>query len=162
MTTYATANEVGQPGDGSPSIENLPLVYVVILNWNGYADTADCLTTCLTNRYPRTRIVVVDNGSSDGSELLLRSAFPEITVVQTGSNLGYAGGNNVGIRHALGSGADYVVLLNNDTVVDPDFITSLVQIATADCRPGMLCSNIFFHDPPNVIWFAGATLCPIL
>ena len=162
MTTYSTADEVCHPNDGSPSVENLPLVYVVILNWNGCTDTAECLKTCLTNRYPRTRIVVVDNGSSDGSELLLRSGFPEITILQTGSNLGYAGGNNVGIRHALDSGADYVVLLNNDTVVDPEFITALVKIATADYRLGMFCSKILFHDSPNVIWFAGATLHPIL
>lgn len=139
-----------------------PLVYVVILNWNGHADTVECLRSCGKISYALVRILVVDNGSSDGSEQLLRNEFPEIEVIQTGANLGFAGGNNVGIRHALCQAADYVLLLNNDTVVDPDFITPLVNAAAADPQAGILCSKIFFHDPPNVIWFAGANFFPSL
>jgi len=142
--------------------EASPLVYVVILNWNGHADTVECVRSCLTITYEPVRILVVDNGSSDGSERLLRSEFPEIEVIQTGANLGFAGGNNVGIRHALDHGANYILLLNNDTLVDRDFVTPLVAIAAADCRVGMLCSKIFFHDAPDVIWFAGAHLRPLL
>ncbi len=137
-----------------------PLVYVIILNWNGHADTVDCVRSCLQSRYPRTRLVIVDNGSTDGSEQLLRTEFPDLDVIQTGANLGFAGGNNVGIRHALANAADYVLLLNNDTIVDPDFITPLVEAATADRRAGILCSKILFYDPPNVIWFAGASFHP--
>jgi len=146
----------------SLSMQSVHIVYVVILNWNGHADTIECVKSCLKTSYPRTRVVVVDNGSSDKSEQLLRTAFPEIDVIQTGANLGFAGGNNVGIRHALANAADYVLLLNNDTIVDPDFITPLVAAATSDLEAGILCSKIFFHDTPNVIWFAGASFFPTI
>lgn len=140
----------------------LPLVYMIILNWNGHADTVECVRSCLQSRYPRTRLIIVDNGSTDGSEQLLRSEFPDLNVIQTGTNLGFAGGNNVGIRHALKNAADYVLLLNNDTIVDPGFLKPLVDAATADDEVGILCSKILFHSQSNVIWFAGAKLRPVL
>jgi GT2 family glycosyltransferase len=143
-------------------MDKTPLVYVVVLNWNGHADTVDCVRSCLTNRHPRSRIVVVDNGSSDGSEHLLRREFPEIAILQSGANLGFAGGNNIGIRYALDQGADYVLLLNNDTTVHPDFVASLIKAAGDDGQAGILCSKIFFYDQPNVIWFAGASFSPAI
>jgi GT2 family glycosyltransferase len=142
--------------------EAFPLVYVVILNWNGHADTVECVRSCLKITYEPVRILVVDNGSSDGSERLLRSEFPEIEVIQTGANLGFAGGNNVGIRHALDHGADYVLLLNNDTLVDRDFIAPLVDAAEADPDAGILGSKIYFHEPADVLWYAGATFYPAI
>jgi GT2 family glycosyltransferase len=142
--------------------EASPLVYVVILNWDGHADTVECVRSCLKITYEPVRILVVDNGSSDGSERLLRSEFPEIEVIQTGANLGFAGGNNVGIRHALDHGADCVLLLNNDTLVDRDFITPLVDAAEADPDAGILGSKIYFHEPADVLWYAGANFSPSL
>ncbi len=133
-----------------------PLVYIVILNWNGFRDTVECLESCRSIAYPALRILVVDNGSVDGSETRLRQRFPDLEIIQTGRNLGFAGGNNVGIRIALERGADYVLLLNNDTVVHPDLIAALVRTARSDARIGMLCPKIYRFDPPDVLWYAGA------
>jgi len=132
-----------------------PLAYIVILNWNGWRDTLDCVASCRKLAYDNARIVVIDNGSSDDSEKILRDNLPDIEVIQSGANLGFAGGNNVGIRHAMDHGADYVWLLNNDTVVDPFALTALVEAAGQDSRAGMAGSKIFTFDEPRRLWFAG-------
>ena len=139
-----------------------PLAYIIILNWNGYQDTIECVESCRKLSYPNYRLIIVDNGSTDGSEALLRGRFPDIEVVQTGSNLGFTGGNNIGIRHALGKGADYVILLNNDTIVDREFAAELIKAAEADTSVGMVCSKIYFYDRPDIIWYAGASFYPWL
>jgi GT2 family glycosyltransferase len=100
----------------------------------------------------------VDNASGDGSEAILRERFPDLDFIQTGANLGFAGGNNVGVRHALAQGADYVWLLNNDTVVEAEALSSLVRSAQGDPRVGMVGSKIVYHDAPDLLWFAGAVL----
>ena len=130
-------------------------VYIILLNWNGREDTTACVESCLKLRYPNFRILLVDNGSTDGSEALLRERFPELDVIQTGSNLGFAGGNNVGIRYALEKGADYVWLLNNDTVVDREALGELVRVAEADAGIGVVGSKIYYYDQPELLWFAG-------
>lgn len=137
-----------------------PVVFVIILNWNGYQDTVACVESCLQSTYLAFQILIVDNGSSDNSEPLLRQRFPDIEILQTGSNLGFAGGNNVGIRQALASGADYVWLLNNDTIVAPDALTELVKLAEGAPRVGMVGSKILFHGQPSTIWFAGGFWTP--
>jgi GT2 family glycosyltransferase len=104
----------------------------------------------------------VDNGSVDGSENLLRAMFPDIPLLQAGSNLGFAGGNNLGIRYAIDHGADYIFLLNNDTVVDKEAVTALIEAAAADSGAGMLCSKIYFHERANVLWYAGASFYPVI
>jgi GT2 family glycosyltransferase len=134
-----------------------PLVYVIVLNWNGLEDTIACLESCRLISHDNVRLLVVDNGSSDGSEAALRERFPDVELIQTGKNLGFTGGNNVGMRHALERGADDVILLNNDTIVDPAFVTELVRAARADAAAGMLVSKIYYHDAPDVLWYAGAT-----
>jgi GT2 family glycosyltransferase len=132
-----------------------PLVFLVVLNWNGFEDTVECLESCRAISYPRLRLLVVDNGSVDGSEEKLRERFPDVELVQTGRNLGFAGGNNVGIRRALEQNAEYVLLLNNDTVVDEGFVAALVRTAQSDAAIGMLCPKIYRFDPPDVLWYAG-------
>lgn len=132
-----------------------PLTYIIILNWNGWQDTIDCVESCLKLTYSHVRILIVDNGSTDGSMVKLHERFPDIDLLQTGRNLGFAGGNNVGIRHALEQGADYVWLLNNDTIVDPSALSELVHIAKRDDTLGIVGSKIFYYDQPDVIWFAG-------
>jgi len=128
-----------------------PLVFIIVLNWNGKDDTLECLGSLQQLDYPNFETVVVDNGSTDGSEDVIRSAFPSVNFIQTGRNLGYAGGNNVGIKHALSHGADYVWLLNNDTTVDPNALTALVETAQADPKIAVVGSKIFYYDQPDVI-----------
>jgi GT2 family glycosyltransferase len=137
-----------------------PLVCILILNWNGWNDTIECVESCRKLSYPDFRIIIVDNGSVDGSETILRERFPDIELIQTGANIGFAGGNNVGIRYALEKGADYVWLLNNDTIVDAEALSALVQVAEGDKTVGMIGSKIVYHDDPNIIWYAGAVLDP--
>lgn len=99
----------------------------VILNWNGKKDTLACLSSLQKSEAPPFTTIVVDNGSQDDSVDAISKEFPFVTLLQTGKNLGYAGGNNVGIEYALNQGADLVLLLNNDTVVDRHFIAALLQ-----------------------------------
>ena len=129
--------------------------YVIVLNWNGYADTIECVKSCLGLDYPSFHIVVVDNCSDDNSESILKMEFPQLAVLQTGKNLGYAGGNNVGIRYALDKKADYIWLLNNDTVVDPKALTELVKAAESEPAAGMAGSKILFYSEPTLIHYAG-------
>ena len=108
-----------------------PLVAVVVLSWNSREDTLACLESLGSLRYRRLITIVVDNGSIDGSFEAIRARFPGVDAMQTGVNLGYAGGNNVGLRRALDLGAEYVLLLNNDTVVASDALDKLVTVGEA-------------------------------
>ena len=136
----------------------LPLVFIVVLNWNGKDDTIECLGSLEKLDYPNFETVVVDNGSTDDSEDEVRSLFLSVSIIQTGTNLGYAGGNNAGIRYALSHGADYVWLLNNDTIVEPKALTVLVATAKADPQIAFVGSKIYFYDNPDVIWCVGGTI----
>jgi GT2 family glycosyltransferase len=119
-----------------------PLVYVIVLNWQGWRDTISCLDSLRRLSYPIYRLLVVDNGSTDGSVARIRAAHPEVPVVETGKNLGFAGGCNAGIRVALGEGAEYVWLLNNDALADPRSLSALVAAAASDPRVGAAGSVI--------------------
>ena len=130
-------------------------VTIILLNWNGWQDTAACIRSCQQLTYPDFELLVVDNNSADGSEERLRALFPGINLIQSGANLGFAGGNNVGIWHALAQGADYICLLNNDTVVAPDALTNLVAALEGHPHAGMAGSKIYYFAPPGRLWFAG-------
>jgi hypothetical protein len=106
--------------------------------------------------YPNCEIIVVDNGSTDESGERLKKEFPQYTLIRNASNLGFAEGNNVGIRYALKSRADYVLLLNNDTTVDPGFLEPLVAIAEGDDQIGFVGPMIYFYNAPKVIQSIGA------
>jgi len=136
----------------------IPKVAIIVLNWNRHQDTIECIHSIRKINYARYEIVIVDNGSTDRSEEILRHAFPDIKLIQTNENLGFAEGNNVGIRYALGNGADYTVILNNDTTVDKGFVTELVNVAESDKSIGIVSSKIYFYDKPDIIWYAGAVL----
>lgn len=135
-----------------------PRVTVIILNWNGKADTLECLASLQNDQYAEKHVLVVDNGSSDDSAQALREACPDYEVLETGENLGFTGGNNAGIRRALEMGADYVFLLNNDTVVEPDALTRLVEAAQALPEYGILTPVINYYDRPDEAWFAGSRM----
>jgi len=135
-----------------------PSVFIIILNWNGRDDTIECLESLVNPGYSNCRIVVVDNGSTDGSAQAIRSRFPTLTVLQLTQNLRFAGGNNTGIAFALDNGADYVLLLNNDTVAEEGFLGPLVERMQSDHRIGMVAPKILYYAPPDRIWFAGARI----
>jgi GT2 family glycosyltransferase len=137
-----------------------PRVAVVVLAYNGCELTLACLESVLASDWPELQVIVVDNGSGDGTPAAVRSHTPTVTVVENGRNLGFPAGNNVGIRHALLAGADHVLLLNNDTTVAPDCIRLLVEAHAAGPVPRLLCPLIYYADPPDVVWYAGSTWDP--
>ena len=135
-----------------------PAVWVVILNWNGLADTLECLESVSRIRYKETQVVVVDNGSPESEVDTITATFPGTTVLRNGTNLGYAGGNNVGIRHAVRHGARYVWLLNNDAIVAEDCLTALIAAGEEHPQVGLLSPIIYDYAPPRRIQFAGTIL----
>jgi len=130
-------------------------IYIVVLNWNGAEDTLECLKSLQSVKYDNYNIIVVDNGSTDESVSLIKSQYPQLILIETGENLGFAEGNNVGIRHALSEGADYILILNNDTTVDPEILNHLVAAANENGDAGLIGPKIYYHAQPNVIWSAG-------
>jgi GT2 family glycosyltransferase len=136
-------------------------VAVVVLSWNGRDDTLACLESLAEVRWwgPLTTIVV-DNGSTDGTADAVKGRFPDAHLIRNRQNLGFAGGNNVGLRRALELGADYVLLLNNDTVVDPGLLVELVAEAERCPDAAGLCPLVYYAEPPDVIWYAGAMFDP--
>lgn len=135
-----------------------PLLTIIVLTWNNFADTAECLHSLRQLDYPRYDVVLVDNGSTDGSIERLQSAFPEVEIIRNDRNLGYAGGNNVGIKHALTNGAEYLLILNNDTIVDPNLAAELVSISRACNNFGVLgCAN-YYYDNRKKIQFSGGMI----
>ena len=132
-----------------------PKVSIIVLNWNGREDTLECLESLRAVAYPCFDVMVVDNGSHDGSVAAIRQRFPNVDVTETGENLGYAGGNNVGIKLALSRGAQFVLLLNNDTTVDRQLVGQLVAAADAAADGAFFCPKIYFYAEPTKIWYAG-------
>lgn len=127
---------------------------VLVLNWNGLSDTRACLDSLLP--VPNwVQIYVVDNGSADNSVCELKSEYgTQITVIETGANLLFAGGNNYGIRVAMQDGCDAVLLLNNDTTVEKSTLSSLFEAANR--HPGaLLCPKILYWTTRDIIWYAG-------
>lgn len=120
-----------------------PSVFVVVLNWRGWRDTLECVQSLKESYYPNLSIIVVDNDSQDESVGQIREAHPSITLLETDNNLGFAVGNNVGIRHALAESADYVFVLNNDTSLAPDCISRLVEFAEQNPAAALLGPKIY-------------------
>jgi len=124
-------------------------VAVVILNWNGLQDTIECLHSVMESDYASFDVIVVDNGSTDGSTTEIPRQFPSITFIPTGVNLGWAGGNNIGIKHALACQYPYVFLLNNDTTISRTCISYLVG-AAAQTGPALVHPAIYYYDEPEI------------
>jgi len=166
-------------------------VSIIILNWNGWRDTIECLESIFQSNYPYYNVIVVDNASDDESinkikeycngEIKIDSPFFEyksdikpievlehrfnqdnnqksllkkIILIKNRYNEGFAEGNNIGIRYALDNlNSDYIMLLNNDTVVDKDFLVEMLQISENDNKIGITGPKIYYYDEPNLIWF---------
>ena len=142
-------------------------VWVILLNWNQYRLTQQCLRSLQEVRYPGLQVLLVDNGSQDGSVSKLRAEFgAQVSVIANPQNLGFAEGNNVGIRYALEQGADYILLLNNDTIVDSEFIAPLVERFRLNPKAAAVTSKIYYLPDPEqstrthreIFWAAGGQI----
>jgi GT2 family glycosyltransferase len=138
---------------------------IVVLNWNGLEDTLVLLRSLEACRVPdgwAFATLVVDNGSSDGSPARIAREFPRAEVLALPENLRFAGGNNRGVKRALDSGADAVMLLNNDTEADPGLIERLLLALDQHPGAGAAAPLIYFGTPSQRIWYAGGRLSPAL
>jgi len=134
---------------------NTKKVFTIILNWNGLKDTIECIRSLEKVTYQAHTIIIIDNASADNSVNEINRQFPSYTLLINKLNLGFAEGNNVGIRYALDNGADYIFLLNNDTTVAPDIIDNLIASAQQHPKAGLLNPKIYFYNDPDRIWSAG-------
>ena len=135
-------------------------VTAIVLSWNGRESTLACLRSLERVTYRPFTVLVVDNGSSDGSADAVAERHPDVSLLRLPENLGFAGGMNAGIRAAFAAGAGAVLLLNNDMEVEPGFVEPLVAAAAGDPSCAAACAQILFADEPLRIWYAGAPFKP--
>lgn len=133
-----------------------PKVAIILVNYNGYEDTVECVNSLLAISYKNMFIFVVDNASTEGNriqeDVFLQKA---VRIIQSKENLGFSGGNNLAIQIALKEKFDYVLLLNNDTSVEPDFLSEMIEAAENNHRVGIVAGKIYFYHDKNRIWAAG-------
>lgn len=128
-----------------------PRVAAIIVNWNSRADVLECVASLEQSTYPNLHVVVVDNGSVDGSVAALRREYPAVTVIENGANLGFGRACNVGMAHALEGGADYFFLLNSDLKIDPPAVEELVALSEEDRSIGIAGPVVYDYARPDVI-----------
>lgn len=134
-----------------------PEVAIIVLNWNNYEDTAECLSSLSDLNYPNYQVNLVDNGSTDGSIERLETEFEWCEIIKNRSNVGFAAGVNVGIRRALDSGSDYVLLVNNDMVLDSKTLASLIRTSESHDRVG-ITTGIIKKMSSGEVSYAGGKL----
>lgn len=139
-----------------------PTVSIVVLNHNQYDLTRDCLLSLAAVSYPTFNVILVDNGSTDGSFERLRCEFPYVETVPLAENLGVAGGRNAGVRRALDQGADYVLFLDNDTFVNPDFLTELIAVSESHPEIGAVAPAVYVNGSSDTIFSMGGIYYPRL
>ncbi len=137
---------------------NSPLSCIVVPNWNGAEVTLACLESLAAVMSPLCRVLVVDNGSTDGSPEKIRAAFPCVELLLLPANIGYAGGNNAGFRRVLELHAEFVIFLNNDTIVSSDFCAPLIETLQGNPSAGIAVPKIFYQDRPDTLWYAGGVV----
>ena len=137
-------------------------VAIIIINWNSYSLTRDCLESLQKIVYQNFQIVLVDNASSDDSAKKLKDEFPEINLIINSDNLGFTGGNNVGLEFALKNGYNYLLLLNNDTIVEPNFLSILVEKIEEDDNIAAVQPKIYFNHNRQLVWNAGGRYYPVI
>jgi len=138
-----------------------PSIAIVLVNLNSYEDTLLCIESLQTITYPNIEIILVDNGSKDYSGTRLLEKFPCVTYLRSDENLGFTGGNNLGIDYALKSGCKHILLLNNDTTVTPGFLEPLVDRLETDPKIAAVGGKIYYapsarNGSTNILWYAGS------
>ena len=129
---------------------------VIVLNCNGRELLRACLDSLAGQTNARFEIIVVDNGSTDGSLQMLAQNYPQVRAISLPDNRGFSVANNVALADAIGRGAEFLLLLNNDTVVAPSFVDELVAVIETDTRIAAVCPKIYFASDSEVLWYAGA------
>jgi len=129
-----------------------PEVYFIVINWNQYALTRDCLVSLQDQDYKDFQVIIVDNGSTDGSVDRLENEFDNFFYIKLPENIGYSPGNNAGIEYALSKGADYIFLLNNDTIVDRQMLSLLMRVSESSDEIGIVGPTMYFSEPQDKIW----------
>ncbi len=139
---------------------NQPKVSIITLNWNGLENTIECLESLKKITYPNYEVIVVDNGSKGNDTQVLEDKFGDyIRLIKNDKNYGFTGGANIGMRYALDtSNPDYLLLLDNDTVVDPEFLDEMVKVAGADPAIGIAVAKIYFYDEPDRLQFVSGKI----
>ncbi len=133
------------------------LVCIILVNYNGYKDTIECVQSIQKSNYRNYKMILVDNGSSDAKQLQDDIWLQQNTdIILAKENVGFSGGNNIGIEYAKEKyNPDYYLLLNNDTVIATDTINKLVEVYKNNSNVGIVAGKIYYYDYPNKIWFAG-------
>lgn len=139
-----------------------PSLAIIIINWNSYELTKDTLLSLAQTSYKDYDIILVDNASSDGSREKLMEAFPNCIHLAAATNKGFTGGNNIGMRYAIAKQYPYLILLNNDVELAPDFLEPLITIMEKNPNIGAAQPLIYFHHDRNIIWNAGGKYYPFL
>ena len=129
-------------------------VNIFVLNWNGRDLTLDCLASLEKVTYSNANIIVIDNGSRDDSVVSIKEQYPETDIIEFPTNLGFAGGNNAGFQSTANK-ADYTIFLNNDTIVDSNFVAPLINELETKSNTKQTAPKIYYADKPETIWFAG-------
>jgi len=143
-----------------------PEVAIIVVNWNRVQDVLECLDSVKKIQYPNFQVIVVDNASSDGSVAAIRQKFPEVCLIESKENMGFVEGNNIGLKTAAAQGAAYALLLNNDTLVAPDFLGCLIDVAESDPKIAVVGPTIYYagsaghpvEGSPNIVWSAGGAI----
>lgn len=137
-----------------------PRVYIIILNWNGLKDTVECLESLRKITYSNYEVIVVDNGSKGNDAQALDEKFGDyVRLIRNDRNYGYAGGNNIAIRYVVDDSApDYFLILNNDTIVAPDFLDQMIKVAESDASIGILGPKVYYYNFPNRLQSTGARI----
>jgi GT2 family glycosyltransferase len=140
-----------------------PSVYVLILNWNGGMTTIECVESVLKSDYPKFRVVVIDNGSTDNSVRVLKEKFlNSIALLKNPANWGYARGFNRGLKYAFEEKqAEYCLVMNNDTIIDRSAISEMVTVAQEDDSIGFVTGKVYYYDKPNTLQTVGKGEDPI-
>jgi GT2 family glycosyltransferase len=136
----------------------IPSIFAVSLNWNGFSLTVPCVDSLKQSTLPFYKIIVLDQASTDGSGEKLRKLYvndPQVDVICNEKNFGFAAGTNIGIRKALEMGAEFVFIVNNDTIVDKDCLLHLYKALSSSSSAGVAGPAIMYHSKPEKIWQAG-------
>jgi GT2 family glycosyltransferase len=138
--------------------KNNSLIYIIIVNWNGWKDTIECINSIKQLAYTNYRIIIIDNYSTDESLKQLSVLKSDIKLMELEKNMGFAGANNLGIQYAVKNKAEYILLLNNDTIISSGLLTEFVNIMNKYPNAGALAAKVYYYDNPKKIWFAGGKI----